>query len=73
MTLGVCGVGHHGLVLWGGVFGISGFMHLLSLFEQCSHVVSMELLQKLQDQKCAEKGNVREHFNKLHTIKEQLS
>ncbi|KAG2078560.1 hypothetical protein BDR04DRAFT_996395, partial [Suillus decipiens] len=28
---------------------------------------------KLQDLKCPEKGNVREHFDKMRTAKEQLS
>ncbi|KAG2335542.1 hypothetical protein BDR05DRAFT_859617, partial [Suillus weaverae] len=28
---------------------------------------------KLQDQKCPEKGNMREHFDKLRMIREQLS
>ncbi|KAG2050454.1 hypothetical protein BDR06DRAFT_891696, partial [Suillus hirtellus] len=49
------------------------FMHLSSLFEQCSHVVSVKLLCKLQDLKCPKKGNVREHFDKMCTAKEQLS
>jgi hypothetical protein len=49
------------------------FMHLSNLFEQRSCVVSVELLRKLQDLKCPEKGNVHEHFDKMHTAKEQLS
>ncbi|KAG2056682.1 hypothetical protein BDR06DRAFT_879898, partial [Suillus hirtellus] len=49
------------------------FTHLSSLFEQCLHVVSVELLHKLQDLKCPEKGNIHKHFDKMHTAKEQLS
>jgi gag-polypeptide of LTR copia-type len=49
------------------------FTHLSSLFEQRSRVVSVELLRKRQDLKCPEKGNVREHFDKMRTAKEQLS
>jgi hypothetical protein len=49
------------------------FTYLSNLFEKRSRVVSVELLQKLQDQKCSEKGNIREHFDKLQTIREQLS
>jgi hypothetical protein len=41
------------------------FTYLLNLFEKRSRIVSVALLQKLQDQKCSEKGNIREHFDKL--------
>lgn len=46
---------------------------LSNLFEQRLRIVSVELLRKLQDLKCPEKGNVREHFDKMRTAKEQLS
>ncbi|KAG2154127.1 uncharacterized protein EDB93DRAFT_1102291 [Suillus bovinus] len=46
------------------------FKYLSNLFKKQSRVVSIELLQKLQDQKCSEKGNIREHFDKLRVIKE---
>ncbi|KAG1734690.1 uncharacterized protein EDB91DRAFT_1056821 [Suillus paluster] len=41
------------------------FMYLPNPFEKCSQVMSVKLLQKLQDQKCPEKGNIREHFDKM--------
>jgi len=46
---------------------------LSNMFEQRSRIVSVELLRKLQEQKCGEKANVREHFDKMRTIREQLS
>jgi len=49
------------------------FTYLSNLFEKRSRVVSVELLRKLQDTKCPEKGNVREHFDKMRTVREQLS
>jgi hypothetical protein len=49
------------------------FMHLSMLFEQRSRIVSVELLWKLQETKCTKKGNMREHFDKMRTICEQLS
>jgi len=49
------------------------FMYLSNLFEKHSQVVSVKLLRKLQDQKCPEKGNIREHFDKMRVIREQLS
>lgn len=49
------------------------FTHLSNMFEQCSRIVSVELLRKLQEQRCGEKANVCEHFDKMHMIREQLS
>jgi len=49
------------------------FTYLANMFKQRSRIVSVELLRKLQELKCAEKTNVREHFDKMRTIREQLS
>lgn len=49
------------------------FKHLSNLFEKRSWIVSVELLRKLQELKCPENGNIRDHFNKMCTIWEQLS
>ena len=48
-------------------------MYLANMFEQCSRIVSVELLQKLQEQKCVKKTNICKHFDKMHAIWEQLS
>ncbi|KIJ08559.1 hypothetical protein PAXINDRAFT_40967, partial [Paxillus involutus ATCC 200175] len=49
------------------------FTYLVKLFEQRSRIVSVEILRKMQALRCNEKGNVREHFDKLRTLREQLA
>ncbi|KIJ04607.1 hypothetical protein PAXINDRAFT_40262, partial [Paxillus involutus ATCC 200175] len=49
------------------------FTYLAKLFEQRSRIVSVEILRKMQALRCNEKGNVREHFDKLRTLREQLA
>ncbi|KIK78538.1 hypothetical protein PAXRUDRAFT_163745 [Paxillus rubicundulus Ve08.2h10] len=49
------------------------FTHLLKLFEQHSGIISIQIQQKMQALKCSDKGNVREHFEKLHSFCEQLA
>ncbi|KAG2063599.1 hypothetical protein BDR04DRAFT_1163522 [Suillus decipiens] len=43
------------------------------MFQKHSRIISVELLHKLQDLKCQEKGNVHDHFDKMLAIREQLS
>jgi len=46
---------------------------LANEFENCSCVVAIELQRKLQDLCCAEKGDVRAHFDKMITTCEELA
>ena len=46
---------------------------LANEFENRSHVVAIELRRKLQDQRCAKKGDVRAHFDKMITLREELA
>jgi len=46
---------------------------LANEFENCSHIVAIELRRKLQDQRCAEKGDVHAHFDKMITLCEELA
>ena len=42
-------------------------------FEKRSQMVSIDLQQRLQELRCAEKGNIVEHFAVLQTIQEDLA
>ena len=42
-------------------------------FENRSRVVAIEMRRKLQEQRCAEKGDVRAHFDKMITLREELA
>ncbi|KIM63847.1 hypothetical protein SCLCIDRAFT_80398, partial [Scleroderma citrinum Foug A] len=42
-------------------------------FQNHSHVVAIELRQKLQDLRCADKGDLRAHFDKMITLREELA
>ena len=42
-------------------------------FQNHSCVVAIELQQKLQDQWCADKGDLRVHFDKMITLREELA
>jgi len=42
-------------------------------FQNKSRMISMDLRRRLQQQHCAEKGNVRAHFATLRTMREDLS
>ena len=42
-------------------------------FQNKSRMVSVDLRRRLQDERCGEKGDVRAHFSKLRTMREDLS
>jgi hypothetical protein len=42
-------------------------------FQNKSHMVAVDLRRRLQQERCAEKGDVREHFSKLHLMREDLA
>jgi len=42
-------------------------------FQNKSLMVSVDLRRRLQEEKCVEKGDVRAHFSKLRTMREDLS
>ncbi|PPQ86113.1 hypothetical protein CVT26_000606 [Gymnopilus dilepis] len=46
---------------------------LASDFENRSRMVSVDLRRRLQLERCAEKGDVRAHFTKLRTMREDLA
>jgi hypothetical protein len=46
---------------------------LQSDFQNKSQMVAVDLRQRLQQERCAEKGDVRAHFTKLHTTWEDLA
>ncbi|KIN98634.1 hypothetical protein M404DRAFT_77619, partial [Pisolithus tinctorius Marx 270] len=46
---------------------------LTDLFQNCSHIVAIDLQGKLQESCYAEKGDVHAHFNKMHALREQLA
>ncbi|KIN96430.1 hypothetical protein M404DRAFT_76324, partial [Pisolithus tinctorius Marx 270] len=46
---------------------------LTDLFQNHSHIVTINLWRKLQESCCLEKGNVCTHFNKMHALHEQLA
>ena len=46
---------------------------LTNLFQNCSHVVAIDLRRKLQDTCCTKKGDLRAHFDKLCSLCEQLA
>ena len=45
----------------------------MKAFEQRSQLFAQDLYWKLQDLRYNEKGNLRDHFDKLHTIREELA
>ena len=45
----------------------------MKAFEQRSQLFAQDLRRKLQELRYNEKGNLREHFDKLHTIREELA
>ncbi|KIO01766.1 hypothetical protein M404DRAFT_149450, partial [Pisolithus tinctorius Marx 270] len=46
---------------------------LTNLFQNCSHIIMIDLWRKLQESHCAEKGDVHTHFNKMCALCEQLA
>ncbi|KIM53902.1 hypothetical protein SCLCIDRAFT_137981, partial [Scleroderma citrinum Foug A] len=46
---------------------------LTNLFQNHSHIVAIDLRRKLQDTRCTKKGNLCAHFDKLHSLREQLA
>ena len=42
-------------------------------FQNKSQMVAVDLRQRLQQERCAEKGDVRAHFSKLRTMREDLA
>ncbi|KIO08919.1 hypothetical protein M404DRAFT_73721, partial [Pisolithus tinctorius Marx 270] len=46
---------------------------LTNLFQNCSHVIMIDLQRKLQESRCVEKGDVCTHFNKMCALHEQLA
>jgi gag-polypeptide of LTR copia-type len=49
------------------------FQYLMKTFGEHSHLVIAQLNHELHGMICPEKGNVQEHFDKLHTLREKLS
>ncbi|KIJ21286.1 hypothetical protein PAXINDRAFT_64679, partial [Paxillus involutus ATCC 200175] len=46
---------------------------LVNEFENCSHVVTIELRRKLLELKCPDKADVHAHFDKMWAIQEELA
>ncbi|KIO04176.1 hypothetical protein M404DRAFT_74486, partial [Pisolithus tinctorius Marx 270] len=46
---------------------------LTDLFQNCSHIVAINLQRKLQESCCLAKGDVCTHFNKMCTLCKQLA
>ena len=42
-------------------------------FEKRSRMITIELQKKLQDTHCNENGNIRAHFDNIHTLCEELA
>ncbi|KIN98072.1 hypothetical protein M404DRAFT_75868, partial [Pisolithus tinctorius Marx 270] len=42
-------------------------------FQNCSHIVTINLQRKLQESCCSENGNVCTHFDKMRALHEQLA
>jgi len=49
------------------------FEALANEFEHKSRMVSVDLRRRLQDQRCGEKEDLRTHFSKLRSMREDLA